>query len=314
MNKRHFAIRSCCPWCGSGKVTTALDLSYEDIGLRGYLRGFYERQGMFEQSYLEGVTYAIDECLACSMIYQRNIPNPDFMQRLYGVWIDPVKSFEVYEHRRPFDYYAGRAENILRTGSLFGQPPHETRILDYSMGWGQWARIAAALGFRVFGTEYIKAKRDHAEALGITVIDEAKLDRHRFDLVHADQVLEHVPDPARTLERLCRLVVPGGLLSIGVPYGGGMQRRLAHLDWSAAAGSPDSMMPIRPLEHINSFQRHMLQKRVEEYGFAEIDPAGRSIGGRIYRRTRSLAGRVVRYVRRIDRLPLTIDILAHRAP
>lgn len=312
MTKMSFTQRTRCPWCDSQSMQMLCEVSYDESGIQQHLRSFYERQGRFESDLLHGEIFTLVVCQSCQLVFQRDIPDMEFMKKLYSVWIDPVKSYDVYDRYRTFDYYAGRAEGIISIGKLFKSPPWETKIIDYSMGWGQWARIAASLGFQVFGTEFVQEKKEHAVSLGIHVLEEDHIPIQSFDLVHADQVLEHVPDPAATFTKLCELVRPGGFLSIGVPYGDDIRQRLQPLDWSAAGYSPQSLMPVRPLEHINCFNRNLLNKALLDKGFRVVTTERGKILSRIYKNTRRAAGLRLRKLLGKQKPPLTIDFLAQR--
>ena len=267
----------------------------------------------FEADLIADGYYRLAECSGCGLVYQVEAPDSRLAERLYGVWIDPAKSFEVYERRKSIGYYEGRVDRILAVVKWLDKDPCDLRVLDYSMGWGQWARIGAALGLGMCGTEYTEAKREHARRMGVEVIEESDLAPASFDWVNADQVLEHVPDSREVFQRLCGLVRVGGVLSLSVPYGDDIQRRIERLDWGAGKHSLFSLMPVQPLEHLNCFNRAMLDAALAEAGFRRIDLDRAGPFYRVYRSGRALAGRVVRRALGRERPPLTIDLLAVRA-
>ncbi len=88
----------------------------------------------------------------------------------------------------------------------------------------------------------------------------------QFDVINADQVFEHLPEPLVTLRQLRRALKPGGLLKISVPDGRSVKRNLGYGDWLATADSPRSLNPVAPLEHINCFTRHVLIVMAAEVG------------------------------------------------
>jgi SAM-dependent methyltransferase len=304
--------RNQCPWCGSSNGSLLREVSYQDAELHAFLKAFYQAQGCYEDELLYNAFFVLMACQKCSLVYQRDIPNLELMNRLYRVWIDPVKSFDLYDRRKSLGYYETLFGGIREICRFLGKDPVDTRVLDYSMGWGHWARLAAGMGLDVFGTEFTEEKRTYARRFGIGVLDEDGLRQRSFDLVNLEQVLEHVPDPADTLEKLCSVVRPGGLICIGVPYGDDIIRRLVRLDWAADKHSPCSLMPVQPLEHINCFNRGTLLERLHSLGFKEIRLPVQSRAERIMRECRRSAGRIGRKLLRLQRPPLTINLLAQR--
>jgi 2-polyprenyl-3-methyl-5-hydroxy-6-metoxy-1,4-benzoquinol methylase len=83
------------------------------------------------------------------------------------------------------------------------------------------ARTRAAYRLRAVGVEPGDAYREHARAQGLTVhrsLDEALAAGERFDLVSLVHVLEHLPDPAGTLNSLrADVLSPDGWLLVEVP-------------------------------------------------------------------------------------------------
>jgi SAM-dependent methyltransferase len=100
----------------------------------------------------------------------------------------------------------------------FGRP----RLLDYGCGWGFVLTVARERGWEPYGLEPLPGRAVYARARsgGTVVCDILRDDTFPpcfFDAVTAFQVFEHLPDPARELARLHRLLKPGGLILIEVP-------------------------------------------------------------------------------------------------
>jgi ubiquinone/menaquinone biosynthesis C-methylase UbiE len=98
--------------------------------------------------------------------------------------------------------------------------------LDVGTGFGDFIRdLRDAHGWRVEGTEVsINALRRAREQHGLTVhhgqVEQLDLPEDHFDLITLWHVLEHLPYPGPTLDRLRRLLKPGGILVIAVPNDG----------------------------------------------------------------------------------------------
>ena len=99
-------------------------------------------------------------------------------------------------------------------------PPLEgLRVLDIGCGGGILAEDLARAGARVVGIDpsrsTIRVARAHAQALGLDIdyrvaFAEKLRERHRFDVVFAVDVLEHVDDLEATLDAAMRALRPGG--------------------------------------------------------------------------------------------------------
>lgn len=95
--------------------------------------------------------------------------------------------------------------------------PAGARVLDAGAGAAPYRTL--------FGhTDYVTsdwAGSMHDEALTSDIIaplDQLPVPDHRFDVVVATEVLEHVPEPLATLRELHRVLVPGGRLWLTVPF------------------------------------------------------------------------------------------------
>lgn len=100
--------------------------------------------------------------------------------------------------------------------------PEGKRVLDVGCGGGYFLRICSKLGAAVQGVEPSPVAADQARSQGFPVfngmLDDFTTDE-RFDIITANQVLEHVPDPVATLEKMKSLLAPGGMIWLAVPNG-----------------------------------------------------------------------------------------------
>lgn len=92
MSKIWFVKREEYPACASGNFRTIYQCQYDRSPIADYSVDFYLPQGMVEFEYLEGYAYVLSECDACSLIFQRDIPNEFLMERLYEYWINLRKA------------------------------------------------------------------------------------------------------------------------------------------------------------------------------------------------------------------------------
>jgi SAM-dependent methyltransferase len=138
------------------------------------------------------------------------------------------------------------------------------RLLDVGCGRGLFLQLMQARGWEVFGLDISSVQVREARTAGLANISLGTVEEYPegalFDLITLWSVLEHVPQPARSLAACARLLSPGGLLVIAVPNGASLLNRLAKVMYFGSAGRLDK--PIRRLinlYHINSFTPSSLE-------------------------------------------------------
>lgn len=261
-----FIIRERCPGChhDSGKELYAASLSHPPIS--DYLEAFYAPQGGIDLSSLEGGQYLLMECGQCGLIFQRDILSDRLMHRLYGEWIDPIRSLAIYEAETGIKHVLAQIRQIADLIHFIGRPPRQIQALDYGMGWGHWCRLAAAMGLDVYGHELSLAKAAHAALYGIKNLSRQELLAHSFDFINVDQVFEHLPYPLETLVELVQILRPGGVIRISVPDGWNIKKRLRAANWQAHKQAHQNLNPVAPLEHVNCFNYAALLNMASKAG------------------------------------------------
>ena len=147
--------------------------------------------------------------------------------------------------------------NILRLVAERSAPD----VLDLGCDDGAWTMhvAGAARATRVTGVEIVPARASQARSRGIDV-HEADLSRslpfanESFDLVHANQVIEHVPDVDLFTSEAYRVLKPGGRIVFSTENGSSWHNVFAAaLGWqifsltnvsnrAAGLGNPLSLM------------------------------------------------------------------------
>jgi|GEM_PF-536364 len=159
----------------------------------------------------------IARCSTCSC-KQMNPPySDDYLQKLYAGYIHEEEmdgsepELDKAHKRLHLDHY----ESLLK----FQKPG---KVLCIGCGNGFELEAGMEKGYEVEGfdvdqntVETLKSKYQcplyHGDFL------ELELTENNYDLVYMDQVLEHLKDPRPYLEKIHRILKPGGLLFIGVP-------------------------------------------------------------------------------------------------
>jgi len=271
MTKDHFIIRTCCPACKSTShnIIYACDFSVPPV--RDYIQSFYAPQGGVELKYLEGSTLKLRDCGDCGLIYQEEIPNEFLSTKLYEEWIDPEIALNQHLDSKDLSYYSGYAQEIMMLITYIKAIPSRLKFFDFAMGWGRWAMMAMAFGCESYGLELSRSRQEYARSHGITVISWDEIPGHRFDVINAEEILEHIAEPLETLCHLKNSLKPEGIIKISVPDGHDIKRRLSISDWTAPKFSKNSLNPVSPLEHINCFNRPSLIKMADMAGLEVVN-------------------------------------------
>ncbi len=268
MSNHNFVVRNLCPACGSTAMETRYHRSFDSPDITNYLTEFYGSQGGVEFESLRGANYDLRKCLECGCVFQNEILNDEYMERLYDAWIDPDFA---KENNRPTSLNEASylAQEIMQVISYFGRPASSLKFLDFGMGWAEWSLMAKAFGCASYGADLSIERVAHAKANGIAVVDLDEIEGQDFDFINTEQVFEHIPNPLNTLQHLCRSLRPGGMIKISVPTAYDIDRRLRRMDWTAPKHTKYSLNPVAPLEHINCFQRTSLVRMAQKAGLSE---------------------------------------------
>ena len=150
-------------------------------------------------------------------------------------------------------------------------PPASLRVLDAGCGDGinlvglpEVARMASA-ALTVSGVDYnpVRLERAHDVApearLHQASLYELPFREHAFDVLLCNHVIEHVPDVARALAELFRVLRRGGLLIVGVPNEGCLTARIRNHWVQPSIG--------RDTDHVNFFTADTLVAALSAAGF-----------------------------------------------
>jgi hypothetical protein len=283
VNAAHFEVRDACPVCFGHDATVFYSAPFDSGPVRGFIESHYATQGRIDWSLLQGTDFALAGCPVCDLIYQVAVPNDALLENIYTRMInaDFLRPLEQQMLTLPnFHQVAGELSVLFE---LIGKPCASIRFLDYGFGYGRWARVARAMGAEVFATEIGDDKAQAAADIGITMIDDSQVDEMRFDIVHTEQVFEHLPDPHAKFRRLA--AVTDGILKVAVPRGGPIRELLK--SQGMAAESPfargrlsredRAYVGVQPLEHLNLFSPRTMRWLATDAGMRIVSTTRRSM-------------------------------------
>jgi len=262
-NPAYFSMRSACPVCDGIDQDLLYAAPMTTPPVRDWIESHFRRQGIVDWTMLSGTDYTLVRCRACALIYQQAAPNAAMLETLYTRMISDSFLATFENGLLTIDAFQKIAGELALLFRATGKHPSDIRFLDYGSGYGRWGRVARALGASVFATEIGDDKLRAMADLGIRTIDDAEIDTMRFDIVHTEQVFEHLVTPRETFIRLAART--DGLLKISVPRyepvaallkTKGMTRRSAFgdmLDGAPPRKEDAQYGALLPLEHLNMF-------------------------------------------------------------
>lgn len=184
--------------------------------------------------------------------------------------------------------------NILK----FAEGTNPTFFLDLGCDDGEWTTTLAqaASAKNISGIELIEERAELARkrSINVTLADLGKtlpLNSNSYDLIHSNQVIEHVPDVDLFTEEIMRLLTPGGRVIVSTENGSSWHNIFASiLGWQifsltnmsqkkCGIGNPMALLRNQPLTystwtHKVIFNYRGLIEFFESHGFVNIKIKG----------------------------------------
>lgn len=192
------------------------------------------------------LVHAIRRCVDCQMV---SLPLHHAPPLSYEDAADP--------------YYLEQApQRIANAHRLLEGLPKGGRLLEIGCACGFLLVAARERGFTVEGVELSAWASGHArETYGLAVttgtLETLAAAPATYDAVVMADVIEHLPDPRRTVAEINRLLRPGGRLLLLTPDVGSITARLAGPRWWGLLD-----------DHYYYFSRDTLRRMLESEGYA----------------------------------------------
>jgi SAM-dependent methyltransferase len=202
--------------------------------------------------------FSLERCCSCGFVYV----NPQYaLEDLWKVYTDrdPDMLIELYSRLQTPSAIAAHDRILSDLEVMLGGPG---RLLDFGCGPGYFFERAAERGWNAHGVEVGPWAQKAAELRGLRNLHMGPLDGERFpdasfDVVCANQVLEHLPTPKSELEQIHRVLRPGGVFYANVPN---------YRCLSIVLGRDDFELNMPP-QHVNYFTPGTLRTLLERSGF-----------------------------------------------
>jgi 2-polyprenyl-3-methyl-5-hydroxy-6-metoxy-1,4-benzoquinol methylase len=269
--KYNFEERRRCPTCRSEQVLKLYSSPFESGAVGAFIATYYK----IDAAVLAAAPYELMRCCSCSLVYQRFVGTSELLIDLYGEWIDDhcrPDEDPRYAEELAYPLQSRDAHEILSASHFLGISPSSLVTLDYGMGWALWARIALNLGCTSYGSDLAPSRMQFARNHRIKTLDLDAIDHPQFHFINTEQVLEHVTDPLGLAERLISALLPGGILKVSVPSAEHVDAVVAQLKVEEGRVSKSMLMPVQPLEHVNSFTRTALARFAATLGLKVVEP------------------------------------------
>ena len=154
-----------------------------------------------------------------------------------------------------------------RRDYLLSEVRRGDRALDLGCGAGEFTAELAEAGATATGIDVAEAALRRARAahpaldFRIAAIDgPLPLADNEFDVVWASEVIEHIPDTARWLSEVRRVLAVGGRLLITTPSHGRLRLALGGIErYSEPLG-----------DHLHLYSRRSLSETLEGFGFDQV--------------------------------------------
>ena len=226
-------------------------------GLRAHLRvaGGAGEAGLIPTTDRFGVALAdFVRCPVCGHAQLEPMPGDAQLEEAYR---DAASGDYLEEERGQRTTAASELARIER------HVPRE-RLADLGCWVGFLVDEAARRGWRAVGVEPSEWAAEQARARGLEVVVapllDADLPAAAFTAVTLGDVIEHLPDPGTALDRIARLLAPGGVLWLATPDAGSRIARAMGRRWW-------SVIPT----HVHLFTRTSIVRLLERHGFEVLE-------------------------------------------
>ena len=211
--------------------------------------------------------YDLVQCTDCALAYIDNPPDAQGIKAIYTASASYHDTL-LEEGSAGAMRQARIADQHMAMLRRFRPDTTGLRILDIGCSSGIFLDRARAAGMVPAGAELSPDTAAFARGhYGLDVHEgdwrEAGYADRTFDIITLFDVIEHLPDPARELNDLRRLLKPGGLLLQSTPDIDGLFPR-----WSQKLAKRLDYWPHpEPPHHLFQFSQATLSRMVEEHGY-----------------------------------------------
>ena len=210
----------------------------------------------------EKAGYRLVRCPSCDLVWVANPPSAEELARIY--------SFESGYHSKLQSRRLERLHMREARGhhAIVSDHMDPGRVLDVGCSVGAFLSVAREAGWDAVGLEFSAdtseiARSEHGLEVVTGTMEDRPFPKASFDLVTMWDVIEHVPDPLRTMGLVHELLRPGGMVAITTPNIDGLFPR-ASLPLAKIVGH---WPHPEPPHHLYQFSKRTIERLLSAAGF-----------------------------------------------
>lgn len=156
----------------------------------------------------------IFQCKTCGL--QKLYPRPSQLEELYQEdYYHGKAKFAYTDERNKFKYHSHVWNSRLK---LIRKYKSIGSILEVGSSFGGFLTRAKVFGYQIQGIELSEYSCNYANSMGIPTfhgdLESSPFENESFDIIVLNEVIEHLPNPKLSLDRLVNLLKPKGLIII----------------------------------------------------------------------------------------------------
>ncbi len=194
--------------------------------------------------------FDVVQCKECSLAYTSTQPSFDDLKRVFY-----PDEYICYSDGSFLTQWRERNKHRKRLNTIAPYVQESGRVLDIGCGTASMLRLfKAETNWDVHGcepkAELCSLPESHGVVMHPKTLEECNFETASFDAVTMIHVLEHVPDPLKTIQEVSRILKPGGLFLTEQPdfdsatrkifgeawWGYHLPRHLQHFDRESLSG------------------------------------------------------------------------------
>ncbi|CAD6365037.1 hypothetical protein SHEWT2_03127 [Shewanella hafniensis] len=166
--------------------------------------------------------FQVIECQMCGFKHIHPLPTLEELEKIYRhEYYTLDKPLFLQETEEDKTWWNAVYSDRYDTFEKF-LPTTARRILDVGSGPGYFVSYGQKRGWKSIGIEPSAQACEHARGLGGEVVEnffnhETATSLGKFDAIHANAVLEHIPNPREMVSLFGESLVQGGILCVVVP-------------------------------------------------------------------------------------------------
>lgn len=216
----------------------------------------------FKESRNRETEVRVVRCKDCGLIYAN--PMPIFPKE------DLQRNYSIEYHTRPDQSEYNNAEYRYRR---LVEYKSGGSILDVGCGKGYFLKVCSEGGWNAYGVDISPEAANFArEKFGLDVfsgeLQDASIASESFDVIAANEVLEHLREPVSFLAEVYRILKRDGLFIVTVPNEDSIVRKASNLYFRLMRRKwTSNLSPLYPPYHVHGFAPKTLGEILWRTGF-----------------------------------------------